>query len=292
MRALVGYKALADLYGCPFYLRWENNTHCPADFEELFVPDGIQLIPRDRIPVEREAGAIIGKDADWFTRIGERHGYGGATRDHFLRQSLVNLRALSPRPDLARAIADFADAHLLSERTGVHIRYTDNLATQRDWVGKIEGFRPELVSRLEGFEKYIAGEIDARPDARLFLATDNPSVERRFRKRFGRHIITYPKTYRGILSRWLARLRYGRTVRTTPMSIAVIEFYLLARCRKLVGTYFSSFAELACVINGVDYHSVIGVEVRERPINRKFRHLFDDEPVASEGVDVRGSEVY
>ena len=278
LRALVGYKALADLLECPFYLCWENNAHCPAAFEELFVPHGIEVIPRDRIAAHRSAGGIVGDTSDWFTQIGKQHDFGGTTRDRFLRRSIDNLKSLSLRPELARAVDQFAGAHQLSDRTGLHIRYTDNVAAHRRWAGKIRGFEHENASRLEGFEAYVSREIDASSDVQIFLATDNQGVERRFRRRFGNHIITYPKTYQGTLSWWIGRFRSGPAFRTTPMSYAAIEFYLLARCRKLIGTYFSSFAQLACLIYGAEIYHVAGIEVRETRTGAKFRYLYENEP--------------
>lgn len=168
----------------------------------------------------------------------------------------------------------------------MHVRYTDNRAAYESWSNRVPGFEPGYVSRLEGFEEYVAREVDASPSARVFLATDIPDVERRFRKRFGDRIISYPKPYRSAFSRWLARMREGGTVRTTPMSHAVIEFYLLAHCRKLIGTYFSSFAELACLIRGAELYEVIGTEVREARTGTKFRYLYptDWNPGAATGA--------
>jgi hypothetical protein len=49
--------------------------------------------------------------------------------------------------------------------------------------------------------------------------------------------------------------------RTTSIEDAVVELYLLSRCKRVVGTYWSSFGWLAALIGQVPFLRVEGCDV-------------------------------
>jgi hypothetical protein len=72
-----------------------------------------------------------------------------------------------------------------------------------------------------------------------FLATDSPDEEKRLREIFAYRIITHPK----------------RSVdRQNPQAIkdALIDLFCLSKCKKIIGSYWSSFTETACELNNIE----------------------------------------
>ncbi len=74
LRALVGYQALCELTGRNFYLCWVPNKWCDALFEDLFIPEGINLIkPAELTEFFKDTAAIIHSQCLWFNQIWETY---------------------------------------------------------------------------------------------------------------------------------------------------------------------------------------------------------------------------
>ena len=125
-----------------------------------------------------------------------------------------------------KPIQDVIDGYGVENMIGVHIRRTDN---QRSIIN----------APFEKFVQYMQAEIDADCDAMFFLATDDPKIEIALKHRFPRRIVTHVKK---------------SLDRNNPIAIrdAVVDLYCLSNCRKLLGTYWSSFSETASQIRGID----------------------------------------
>ena len=119
------------------------------------------------------------------------------------------------------------DAYLihLSNAVGVHIRRTDNENSI-------------LNSPTSMFQEAMKRELDLDPNVIFYLATDSPEEEIFFREVFPNNIVCHKKT------------SYDRN---DPKAIrdALIDLYCLANCRKLIGSYYSSFTETASEIRGI-----------------------------------------
>ncbi|WP_146138142.1 hypothetical protein [Chamaesiphon polymorphus] len=140
--------------------------------------------------------------------------------------------------DAARPFADFVPVrqlqNIIDDYTkgfenviGVHIRRTDN--------------RQSLAaSPTTEFVELMQTEVRQDSNVRFFVATDSPSEEEYLNQTFPGRIITYPKK---------------SLARHDPEAIkdAVIDLYCLSKCRKLIGSYYSSFTDTAHQINGIEY---------------------------------------
>ena len=73
---------------------------------------------------------------------------------------------------------------------------------------------------------------------KFFLATDSPDVEESIKSNYGDRIITHDKT--------LAR----NTV--SGMQDSLIDLYCLARTNRIIGSFYSSFSEVAAKINNIE----------------------------------------
>ncbi len=122
--------------------------------------------------------------------------------------------------------------------TGVHIRRTDNAVS----MGK---------STTEQFIAEMEKELSLHPETRFFLATDDQTEEDRLRALFPGKIIS----------------NQSRTIdrnSVAGMHDALLDLYCLAACDKLIGSYWSSFTDIAGKIisnqsRTIDRNSVAGM---------------------------------
>ena len=110
-----------------------------------------------------------------------------------------------------------------TDLVGIHIRRTDH-------VRAIENSPTEL------FVKEISKEIEELPDTRFFLATDSFEEEKHLKEIFGDRIITNP-------SRELSRNSSQGIVD------ALVDLGCLNKCRKIIGSSWSSFSWTASIWN-------------------------------------------
>ena len=54
-----------------------------------------------------------------------------------------------------------------------------------------------------------------------------------------------------------------KTWRTTDVSDALVEMLLLARCQHIIGTYYSSFSQVAALLGGIRLDRMEGVNAVE-----------------------------
>jgi len=113
----------------------------------------------------------------------------------------------------------------LAGSVGVHVRRTDNA-------------RAAQVSTLDRFIDLMRDEQQAMPGVRFFVATDDPEVLATLRREFGDAAWEHPKR------------AYARD---DPAAIidAVVDLYALAACRRLIGSYWSSFTDTAAELHGI-----------------------------------------
>jgi len=111
------------------------------------------------------------------------------------------------------------DARIDGSTIGVHIRRLDNVLSIK-------------YSPTELFVHRMKQEIEQNPSVYFYLATDSLEEERTLKDIFGGRIICFAK----------------RSLdRNNPDGIedALIELYNLSRCKKIIGSYYSSFSDTA-----------------------------------------------
>ena len=108
---------------------------------------------------------------------------------------------------------------------GVHIRRTDNQPA----IGK---------SSTDAFLDSMKKEIAADPDTMFYLATDDMREEARLRE-------VYPDRILSNQNRCLRRDSQE------GMQDALLDLYCLAATRKIIGSYFSSFTDIAADMHGI-----------------------------------------
>jgi len=253
MRALDSMLPLARKFGAELRILWPLYCELNCRFEDLFeVPEGVSRIDtigwgvREKLRVlAHRVTSQLFIDQARMTRLvaagydfDDLSGYATVfikTYTRF-RESPAPYRDFVPIASLRRVIA----ALPLDERfVGVHIRRGDNDVAAAQ-------------SPVELFVESMKREIELDEEVRFFVATDSPEVEAQLRELFGRRITSHPK---------------ASLDRNAPQGIrdGVVDLYGLARCRKVLGSYWSSFSETAAALGGVEHVVVRVVSPGDRP---------------------------
>lgn len=170
----------------------------------------------------------------------------------YLTGDLAPLRALStaeilrrlwsdhlpPSPEIAARVDAVRRAHVDRPTLGVHVRATDR------------------QTRAAAIETAAARFVAADPRLRIFLASDNVDVLRRFRGRFGDVVATakwYPPP---------GERMHGHHDQPDPVRAAadaLVDLHLLATCDRLIVDSRSSFGRLAALRSTAPAEHVIDV---------------------------------
>jgi hypothetical protein len=135
-------------------------------------------------------------------------------------ESLDEFKLFKPIPLIRRKI-DSLFENINSNIIGVQIRGTDHELSR-------------INSPAELFIKRMQELIAENKDILFFLATDEPSIENNLKEVFGNRIITNTKE----LSR--------RTI--NGIQDAVVDLFALSNTQRILGSYWSSFSEVAAWI--------------------------------------------
>ena len=109
---------------------------------------------------------------------------------------------------------------------GLHIRRTDNSNAIK--------YSPTSLF----FEK-VEEELKYNPQTKFYLATDDPQEEQSFIEKFGKSILVYRK---------------HSLDRNNPIAIkeALVDLHNLSHCKKIYGSYWSSFSDTAALWTGIE----------------------------------------
>jgi hypothetical protein len=132
---------------------------------------------------------------------------------------------LKPNTFIKQAVDDIT-VPFNDDTLGIHIRRRDNV-------------NATAHSPTELFMEKMNKAVDAHRETNFFLATDAESEEVKLRKIFGEKIITYPKR------------SYDRNS-TKAIQDALIDMLCLSHTNKIIGSYYSSFSEIAAQFGGIE----------------------------------------
>lgn len=241
MRAIVGAMELAKKKRTKLIVLWKCKAELNAPFQTLFKPiKGVKIISykssKDiRAKFLRSISKNIFEDNDikealksgngqigdkLFDKIGTS-AYIWTCSQMYPQNEFFSL--FKPIDRLERKIEKLEGIQNL---IGVHIRRTDQIDSIR-------------YSKTENFIELMSREIEKNPKTMFYLATDDMSEEEYIRKIFPDRIVSYE-------NRALSRDSQ------TGISDAVIDLYCLSKCKKIVGSYWSSFTDVAAIIGNCE----------------------------------------
>ncbi|MGM9695101.1 MAG: hypothetical protein ACI3YC_08855 [Alloprevotella sp.] len=246
LRVLLSGLSLSRAAAVSVSVEWERDDDCRARFDELFEPLDTsnfcvcrrhwwaRPITRQNLHWPQLVRAVLGWEvqrANYFPAapeelrsLAERHRKvyvsGGSVSFPYAPSLLQELR---PLPEIQARI-NAITREFPEEIVGVHIRRTDNTVSRAE-------------SEPEDFVKAMEEEVQKHPDVVFFLATDDLAVKKDLCRRFGGKILTLPvptcrKSVEGIRN-------------------AIVDLWCLARTKRLIGSYWSSFTDTAAELGGI-----------------------------------------
>lgn len=263
IRSLIGYQSLSHYINKPFYLCWEPDHACDVDFSEIFTFNYISIITlKQKQEIEKRYNTQTFANNPTHIEIWEKYAQKISTLEQFHLTSLRYLNDLQPVPEISEKIMKFVNKYDLPNNPAIHIRFTDNIKGYKRWTQRqLEGFDPQNIPKLKGYEQFIKNMINNNHHVKIFLATDNQKVQKRIQKSYPNNTITYPKRYQ---PRY--RINFSLTAfrssthfqRTSSIQEALIELFLLSKCKTLLGTYWSSYSHIAAFMGNAEYFEVRG----------------------------------
>jgi hypothetical protein len=255
LRVLGSALALQQAYGCPLSCYWvarHGELHAP--FYKLFEPiPGLHILdPPAFLDKLRPVLSRFSWRRHYLHLLNRRLGiaryvYEDSSHPGVIEAALPSLRPLLERdsglPVLIRTWQGFAnfqlflnafipieqlqarinsrfspaDPHLI----GVHVRRSDHLPAIR-------------YSPLVKFFAAVDSALLLNAESQLFLCSDDASVRLAFQRRYGKRVI-------------VSEAELSRSS-TAAIQDAVVDLFCLARCSSIIGSYHSSFSELAAML--------------------------------------------
>ena len=254
LRVIASAYACARRLGCPARVLWTyGNRECKVRFHQLFEPIDLPLISLEetnafycqtqscrhlflpsilrRLRYAKVYTNYNYRTLESHTPLGERMEADrpeGRIAVYSMHQCGPNYplgEMFRPVPDIVAQVEALVPAGS-GPVIGVHIRRTDH----------VEAIRHTSVSR---YEEVMAAEIQARPAVRFFLATDDAEIKKQLVDRFGEERIITAQ----------APLRRDSQ---EGMKGAVIDLFALSRTEKIIGSYYSSYSEIAAELGGIE----------------------------------------
>ncbi|MBQ8189561.1 MAG: hypothetical protein IJZ44_07250 [Lachnospiraceae bacterium] len=242
MRAINSARILADMRGEKLTVIWFVNPELGCPFEKIFEPtDKFRVINiHSKWDIRKmwyqltsmAIGSFIGNDEIRKNRADGtlNEAYAGslkkhtyiATEEHFY--PCHDYSAFVPSKEVMERI-ETKKQELGEYAVGVHIRRTDN----KPAIGK---------SSTDCFIESMQKEVDVNLNTMFYLATDDMSEEKRLREIFPDKIISNE-------NRDLSRDSIA------GIQDAMLDLYCLAATKKIIGSFFSSFTDIAA-----DMHQV------------------------------------
>lgn len=245
MRSIASGIFVAKKLGVDAVVYWNKEKGCNCKFKDLFLPetvkkvkfiDGggiINVIPCRRnlkIPLLLQKLRYSQVIYDFKSKYGDIFSILKDVDDillespHSMGEHYPFNEIFKPvdavRKKIDSCIKDFEGENII----GLHIRGTDNVKAKN-------------VSTIDMFILRIDEEVEKAPNVKFFLATDEITVRESLLKRYGKRII-YNEN---VLSR----------DSVDGMQDAVVDLYCLSKTSRIIGSYWSSYSEIAAEIGGI-----------------------------------------
>ncbi len=218
LRALVSAICLAEDLHRDLHVIWSaNDPTCMARFETLWDRSSLPSWVKVNMGPLLESGVMIATPEEMEDYKNKNDTRPIRSYSHFhqtdMPRWLTYLRKLKPVPQLSSTPFYTEVTNLV----GVHIRRGDHAEARKE-------------SPLEAFIQVMKQEPST---TKFFLATDDPNEKRSLEALFPNRILSPAIT----LSRFTQK----------GMQDAVLDFVGLSKCSKILGSYSSSFSELAAL---------------------------------------------
>lgn len=247
MRAMASGVYLAKKLNGSIFIYWKKNSECFADFSELFCSiDSYDVTVKaytwkeSYLAVSRKKNFHIPKVIRGFffdNQISGKNEYldedqiealGGGkifiTSGYSLTTRYPLTELFIPTPEIMKQINRIKE-RFTENVIGIHIRRGDNIQSIRK-------------NKVEDYFRFMDEEIDANPGTIFYLATDSADVKQEMISRYGDRIIFHD----AVLERHSVQ----------GMEDAVVDLWCLSSTKRIIGSYYSSYSDLAAELGGIE----------------------------------------
>lgn len=253
MRVLSSCIALGHIVRAEVEVLWVNNQELNCDFNQLFLPViGLSVTQKKVIPswnkialrlrkayfdsFAREFDLRIGdeqireirkQDLDFVEQLNGAKSVYIDTCEHFYGD-LSFLAHLVPQADILHEVERRFIRMNTKQYVGVHIRRGDHLKAKQN-------------SPTALFMKLLNEELKKDAECQFYLSTDDTGESKIMRKRLGDKIHHFTSGLK----------------RDKPQDIknALVDMLMLSKSKKIIGSYWSSFSDIASSYGGVPLHT-------------------------------------
>lgn len=222
LRTMLGFLYIARKRGERLKYVWKKDMACNGNFHDYFENMlGMEQTSEDFFKKNRGRVKISYTGQAPFYTILTKYGEKG---DIKLMETIM-YNELRLKPAMKKELHNRMEQFGIQNCVGVHVRRTDHvqLAKKRTTTGP---------TRDEEFFQFI----DAHGDSKVFFATDNPETQSTFKKKYGDRIQYHSNANM-------------KGLRKTSLGSAIIDLYLLANCKTVKGSIYSSFSETAVLLS-------------------------------------------
>jgi hypothetical protein len=250
VKCFISMWRLGDTYNRELILYWPLNHTCGAKFSDLF-ENKIKEINKEQLEnIRNNQMQVFGEKFITIKDSSDKYLISGTWRllltpeefikypslrqlgidflftdipEELKKNILKYLKQLKPLKSLQKEIDDFNKRYNLKKIVGIHIR-------RGDFADR--AVSPGRVSSDEKFIERMKELIKQDSKTKFFLCTDSKEMEEKIEKEFPKRIIKFQKS------------SFSRTD-TKATQEGLIDLLLLSKTKHILGTYRSSFTEMA-----------------------------------------------
>ena len=242
IKCLISMWRICDKYDRKLYLNWIRNHTCGAEFDRLFenefdVVNGEGITKLDNILISETWRflALPNEVPNNFAKVyptkkGNNIDFEFDRIPIEVRENILKyLNKLIPIKVIRNIVDDFSNTYNVSNLVGVHIRRDDFVMCGN-----------KKNSHVASDELFISkmNELIQKDNTTMFLlCTDSQETEDKFKELFKEKIIIYPKKNR------------NRATRLNTQQ-GLVDLLLLSKTKHIIGTYCSTYNELAWWFGG------------------------------------------
>ena len=247
MRAIASGIFITKSFDSQAILYWIKKSECNAAFEELFAPLQLEkisiitvgpnkftILPPSKknlyifhllrmLIYKKQINNFNKNDGNIFDLL-PLHGNIYLSSCHSMAPHYPLKELFIPTKEINTSI-DLVKSKFSSFVVGIHIRRTDNVQAIKK--NSVDDFKSQINKLLEN-----------NPEMKFFLATDSNQVKNDLIKSYGESIIIHE----AVLHRDSLQ----------GMKDAVVDLWCLSSTKYIIGSYYSSFSELAAELGGIE----------------------------------------
>jgi hypothetical protein len=209
IRTILGFKAVCDKFNKKLNVIWISDNTCNGNFTDYFKGiNNVKFFNTKIEPIDYLGQSSI-KNILNFYFINKK--------EHELYSDIILKKHIKEKVD------NFVEQYNIKNCIGIHVRRTDYTG---NFIGKLLNGSNNDNDFFEYIDKYSKGNP-------FFIATDNKETQTIFKNKYGKRALFYSK------------IKDNNNLRKTSLENAIIDIFILSKCKKIKGTNKSSFTDFA-----------------------------------------------